>query len=144
MATEQERIDLTAWIQVGAAAYVVRPARYRGAPAMTSVTIEKVLKRDVVASNGDRFSLNRPCPPYPPDKSPGEFTHLRATGRDYGGPILVSADDARIARWSAEVRTDALKNQAISAYETWRRTESLDDAEHAAKAFAAVVRNGRA
>ena len=46
------------WLVPGAKAVILQPFNH-GSMRAESVTIERVMKRDVVLSNGDRFSAHR-------------------------------------------------------------------------------------
>jgi hypothetical protein len=95
-----------AWLVPGAEAVILQPYD-RGTLRAAPVTIERVLKRDVVLSNGERFSL----------------PHME---KDLGGPwgttlYLVPPTDPRVAATKEKIRHRRLRSAAINTYEVWRR-----------------------
>jgi hypothetical protein len=87
------------------------------------VTIDRVLKRDVVLSNGERFRLDR---------------MEKQVGGTWGTTLyLVRPDDPRVAKTRRQITRNRLRTAAIRNFEDWRR-DALDPSEVAA-AFTALA-----
>jgi len=117
--TEQTTRD---WLVPGAKAVVLQPYDSAALRA-TPVTIDRVLKRDVVLSNGERFRID---------------TLERRLGGTYGhSEYLVNLSDPRIAETRIKIKGRNLRARAIATFENWRR--GRDTAADVADAFAALA-----
>lgn len=94
------------WPTPGAEAVILQPYD-RGALKAEPVTVERVLKRDVVLSNGDRFSTRD--------------LERRIGGAWGNSEYLVPPDDPRVAATRHAIRLRNRKAKAHTAYEDWRR-----------------------
>ncbi len=94
-----------AWLKPGAPAVILQDST-RGSLRAEAVTVERVLKRDVVLSNGERF------------KQP----HLKNySGGTWGTPTdLVPANDPRVPKVREAIRRSYARTRAHMAYEGWR------------------------
>lgn len=106
------------WLVAGGEAVILQPWG-RGALRAESVTIERVMKRDVVLSNGDRFPV----------------AHLqRQRGGSYGvTEYLVSPKDPKVAQTRMAIRDGNLRFRATASFESWRRGKAT--AAEVAEAF---------
>lgn len=100
------------WLVPGGAAVVLQPWE-RTPLRAESVTIERVMKRDVVLSNGDRFPV----------------AHLQKTiGGSWGTSVyLVPPTDPRVAETRRAIQLSNLKHRAMNAYDEWRRNKVAAD-----------------
>ena len=97
----------------------------RHRPEVNDVTIERVMKRDVVLSNGERFRFPN-------------LDYMR--GGRYGTRVcLVHPDDQRVA--SIRHRHDEIqKERAVDfAYQAWKKTTAESDARRLMIAAQALV-----
>lgn len=108
------------WVQPGAAAYVIQPEE-RASLRAEAVTVDRVLKRDVVLSNGERFNRNTL------QQRPGDAWSVSYR--------LVPADDPQVAEIQAKIRRRQDENRAHAAFDTWRRDRSSANAAAVAAAF---------
>lgn len=112
------------WLAVGADVVVLQPYP-RGALAARATTVDRILKRDVVLANGERFSKDRLS---------------RQDGGTWGTTYyLVPPTDPRVAETRAKIRTAGLRAAAESAYEQWRRGKA--SAADVVTVFEAVAQN---
>lgn len=109
------------WLVPGAEAVVLQPSN-RASMRAETVTVERVMKRDVVLSNGDRYRIDR---------------LEKQVGGTWGTTYyLVPADDPRIAQTRAAIALTNLRYRAEAAYENWRRGNA--GADEVAQAFMAL------
>lgn len=110
------------WLAPGVEAVILQPWE-RAALRATSVTVDRVLKRDVVLSNGDRFRIDRM------DKR---------VGGTWGHYVyLVPPSDPRVAETRRRIRHQRLRSAAINTFEDWRRGNRLSG--DVAQAFRALA-----
>lgn len=101
------------WLVPGAEAVVLQPWD-RGALRAQSVVVERVLKRDVVLNNGDRFNKD---------------TLEKKIGGSWGTILyLVQPDDPRVAKTHRLITERRLRDRAKSAYEEWNRGKATPSA----------------
>ena len=107
------------WLVPGAEAVILQPLDRMSLRA-ESVTVERVLKRDVVLSNGDRFRVD---------------TLSKRVGGTWGSTVhLVPPTDPRVAKTRHTLLGTHLRSSAIGAFEDWRRGKAT--AAEVVKAFA--------
>jgi hypothetical protein len=108
-----------AWLAPGAEAVILQPYPSSTLKAQ-SVMVDRVLKRDVVLSNGDRFRLDR---------------LRKQVGGTWGATYyLVPPSDPRVAETREAIRVKKRRAMAIQVYEDWRRGST--GADVVAQAFA--------
>jgi hypothetical protein len=95
-----------AWLVPGAKAVILQPYPHSTLKAQ-SVTVDRVLKRYVVLSNGDRFRLD------------GLRKQVGGTwGTTY---YLVPPSDPCVTKTREAIRVEKRRAMAIQVYEDWRR-----------------------
>lgn len=94
------------WLVAGNQAVILQPWE-RGALRAETVTIERVLKRDVVLSNGVRFNADR----------------LQASSHSGWGPTtyLVSLDDPQVPKVRRAIRESNARGSALGLADDYRR-----------------------
>lgn len=112
----------TNWPKPGDEAVILQPWD-RGSLRAESVVVERVMKRDVVLSNGDRFNVS----------------HLtRQVGGTWGMTLyLVRPDDSRVAVTRERIAANRRRSRAINAFEDWRINKA--SASEVAAAFNAIA-----
>jgi hypothetical protein len=111
------------WLTVGAEVVVLQPYP-RAALCAVPTTVDRILKRDVVLANGERFNKER-------------LTRENgAWGTTY---YLVPPTDPRVAETRAVIRSRRLRATAETAYEQWRRGKG--SAAEVVTAFEAVAQD---
>ena len=108
------------WLTVNARVAVISERDYK---SIVMCSVERIGKRDVVLSNGDRFAKTR---------------LIKYSGGTWstGSTELVAADDPRVKRLRTQIEQSNAKSSAIGIYEGWRRGEQ--SASDVAVAFTAL------
>lgn len=110
------------WLRPGAQAVILQPYD-RAALRVETVTIDRVLKRDVVLSNGERFNAQNL------DKR---------IGGTWGTTLyLVSPDDPRVSETRIQIRRRNLRYRATAKFDDWRVDKA--SAAEVAEAFQALA-----
>ena len=114
--------DLPDWLQPGSEVTILRPTRSGTTGKVTPTTVDRVLKRDIVLANGERFRRSDLL---------GSGDHCRRNSgsawdpstllvpRGHGYELAMRAANGQVRR-SAAVHT---------AYGEWRRARTVDAAE---------------
>lgn len=104
------------WMTPGAAVCIITESR-SGGGSITTTTVDRVLKRDVVLANGERFNRERP---------------IRRAGTWDPPTRLVAADDPVVAKMRRVNKRTRLRNTVDDCYSKWRAVTGaarLDAAE---------------
>lgn len=111
------------WLTVGADVVVLQPYP-RDALCAVATTVDRILKRDVVLANGERFNKER---------------LTRENGAWGATYYLVPPTDPRVAETRTKIRKRRLRATAETAYEQWRRGKG--SAADVVTAFEAVAQD---
>ncbi|MDE8648169.1 hypothetical protein PXH69_24685 [Rhodococcus qingshengii] len=103
-----------AWMVPGTEVVTFIQPYGRGYSGVRTTTIERVLKRDLVLADGQRFNIS--------DVGPVATSVSRDSGQRWGSPTQLYPLDSEPARAAFTFeRERALVNNIHNAYEHWRR-----------------------
>lgn len=115
------------WLVAGGEAVILQPWD-RAALVAKTVMIERVMKRDVVLSDGSRFPV----------------ASLQKSASGWGtSTYLVPPTDPRVDETRAKIRLRRLQFDAEAAFDAWRRDRTAKNASAVVGAFSLLVEVAR-
>ena len=114
--------ELPDWLQPGSEVTVLMPSRYKATGKVTPTTVDRVLKRDIVLANGERFRRSDLL-------GSGDHCRRRSGSVWDPSPLLVPRGHERERAMRAANGQERRSTAVHTAYDEWRRARTVDAAE---------------